>query len=223
MSNLNASYWSAIERVFAYIKGTPTRGPTYTKGSNDFQGYTDSDWAGNIADRKSTSGHIFLLQGAPISWRSKRQTSIALSNAEAEYIAASEAAKEALYLRLTLNTFFLMEKQIQTVILKEDNESCILIGSNPELHQRTKHIDMRYHFLRDHIKKGDIALEWTPTTDQLANGLTKPLAAAAFNRFVRGIKLTNRLPDESSLNRSVRNQQPLTRHAANEGCVGGFY
>jgi hypothetical protein len=67
MSNPNASYWNAIKRVFAYIKGTPTRGPIYTKGSNDFQDYTNSDWAGNIADRKSTSGHIFLLQRAPIS------------------------------------------------------------------------------------------------------------------------------------------------------------
>jgi hypothetical protein len=146
ISNPNDSHWSALKRAFAYIKKTPTRGPTYTKGNTVFQGYTDSDWADNITDRKSTNSHIFLLQGAPISWRSKRQTSVALSSAEAEYIAASEAAKEALYLHSTLNTFFPMEKQIQTVILKEDNENCILIGSNPELHQRIKHIDMRYHF-----------------------------------------------------------------------------
>jgi hypothetical protein len=134
MSNPNASHWSAIERVFAYIKGTPTRGPTYTKAGSDFQGYTDSDWAGNIIDRKSTSGYIFLLQGAPISWRSKRQTSVALSSAEAEYIAASEATKEALYLRSILNTFLPIDKQIGTVTLKEDNANCILIGNNPELH-----------------------------------------------------------------------------------------
>jgi hypothetical protein len=101
-----------------------------------------------------------------------------------------------------------MEKQIQTVILKEDNENCILIRSNPELHQRTKHIDIRYHFLRDHIKKRDITLKWTPTADQLADNLTKPLATAAFDRFVRGIGLTDGLPDESRLSGSVGNQQP---------------
>jgi hypothetical protein len=72
ISNPNASHWSAIKRVFAYIKGTPTRGPTYTKAGSDFQDYTDSDWAGNIIDRKSTNNYIFLLQGASISWRSKR-------------------------------------------------------------------------------------------------------------------------------------------------------
>jgi hypothetical protein len=78
---------------------------------------------------------------------------------------------------------------------------------------------MRYHFLRDHIKKGDITLEWTPTADQLADGLTKPLAAAAFDRFVRGIRLTDGLPDESRLSGSVGNQQPLTRHANGTACI----
>src|SRR6266536_2367271 len=126
MSNPNGSHWSALERVFVYIKRTPAKDPTYINTGNDFQGYTDSDWADNITNRKSTSNSIFLLQRTPISWRSKRQTSVALSSAETEYIAASETTKEALYLRSTLNTFLPIEKQIQTVTLKKDNASCIL-------------------------------------------------------------------------------------------------
>jgi hypothetical protein len=110
IANPNKSHWEALERVFAYLKETLTRNPIFVRYRGGLQDYTNSDWARDRSERKSTSGYIFLFQGAPISWKAKRQICVALSSAEAEYIAASEAVKEALYFRLTLNTFLLMDK-----------------------------------------------------------------------------------------------------------------
>jgi hypothetical protein len=101
---------------------------------------------------------------------------VALSTAEAEYIAAAEAAKEAIFLKSMTNTFLPEHQHISKVTLMEDNEACIRIGQNPEFHQRTKHIDIKYHFLRDQIRRGNIELEWISTNQQLADGLTKALA-----------------------------------------------
>ena len=134
MSNLNQSYWDALERVFIYIKKISIKDSIYIRGHINFISYIDSDWAGNIINRKLINNNIFLMQGSLISWRFKRQTLIILLSTEAEYIAASETVKKVLYLRFTLNIFFLIEKQIQTVLLKEDNVSCIFIGSNSKLH-----------------------------------------------------------------------------------------
>jgi hypothetical protein len=199
MTNPNESHWKALERVFAYIKATPNRGPTYRKDAKHggLVGYTDSDWAGDRIERRSTGGYIFLLYGAPISWKSKRQSCIALSTAEAEYIAACEAAKEAIYLKSTVNTLLPIEKSLSTITIMEDNQACIRIGQNPELHQRTKHIDIKYHYLRDQIRKGNIRLQWISTNEQLADALTKPLSKSTFDKFITEIGLTDGMPSES--------------------------
>ena len=196
MQNPNESHWEALQRVFSYLKGSMQRGFTYRRSAGGLIGYTDADWAGDRDTRKSTSGYVFLMQGAPISWRSKRQECVALSTAEAEYIAATEATKESLFLKGIINTFLPIGRQLRTITIKGDNESCIRIRRNPEFHQRMKYIDLRYHFIRNHINNGDITLEWTPGANQLADGLTKSLPQTAFDTFVRKIGLTDGSPSE---------------------------
>jgi hypothetical protein len=199
MTNPNESHWAAFERIFAYLKRTPKLGPTYRKYRKyqNLIGFTDSDWAGDRDERKSTGGYIFLFHGAPISWRSKRQSCVALSTAEAEYIAAAETAKKAIFLKSMTNTFLPEHQHISKIPLMKNNEACIRISQNPEFHQRTKHIDIKYHFLRDQIRRGNIELKWISTNQQLADGLTKALAQVPFNTFVREIGLTDGINSES--------------------------
>ena len=116
---------------------------------DDLVGYSDSDWAGDLDDRKSTSGYMFKLCGAPISWRSKKQTSLALSTAEAEYIALSGATQEAVWLRqLTSELRF---KPTKPTVIYEDNQSAIALAQNAQFHKRMKHIDRRQHFAREKV------------------------------------------------------------------------
>ena len=159
MQNPNKSHWEALQRVFSYLKGLMQRGLTYRRFAGGLIGYTDADWAGNRDTRKFTNSYVFLMQDAPISWRSKRQECVALSTAEAEYIAATETTKKALFLKKIINIFLPIGRQLRTITIKKDNESCIRIRRNPEFHQRTKYIDLRYHFIRNHINNGDITLK----------------------------------------------------------------
>jgi hypothetical protein len=132
---------------------------TYKRSAEDLIGYIDADWAGDRDNRRSTSGYIFLMQGASISWRLKRQEYIALLIAETEYIAATEVTKEVLFLKEIINTLLPINQQIDVITIKKDNESYIRIKYNSEFHQRTKYIDLRYHFIRNHINKSEIMLK----------------------------------------------------------------
>ena len=151
-------------------------------------GYSDADWAGDVNDRKSTSGYLFKISGAPVSWRSKKQSCIALSTAEAEYMALSSAAQEATRLRQL--TKDLHNEPTEPTVIKEDNQAAIRIAKNPESHGRTKHIDIKYHFLREKVMNDVIKLEYCPTNDMIADMLTKGLGREKFERFrdLAGIK-----------------------------------
>ena len=142
------------------------------------EGYCDSDYAGDLDDRKSTSGYVFLLKGGAISWNSSKQETVALSTTEAEYVAAAHAVKEAIWLRTLLEE--LGFKQNQPTKIYEDNSGCIAISKNPEKHKRTKHIDIKYHFLREQVNKNQVKLEYVNTTEQAADALTKPLPKEKF-------------------------------------------
>ena len=156
MTNPTKEHFDAVKRVYAYINSTKGLGLTYRADKPGLTGYVDADWAGNIVDRKSTTGYVYTYHGSPISWSSKRQRCVALSTAEAEYVAASEAAKEGIWLKNLHNAFNQPENQLTAITMHEDNESCIKIGQNPKLHPRTKHINIRYYFLREHVNAGNI-------------------------------------------------------------------
>jgi hypothetical protein len=167
------SHLKATKRILRYLKHTQDVGLWYPKGSNfELVGYSDSDYAGCKVDRKSTSGTCQLLGRSLVSWSSKKQNSVALSTAEAEYISAGSCCAQLLWMRSTLSDFGI---HLNKVPLLCDNESAIKMTNNPVQHSRTKHIDIRHHFIRDHQQKGDICIESVGTDDQLADIFTKPL------------------------------------------------
>jgi hypothetical protein len=144
-----------ITRAYAYVNATPNIGITYTKQQPKLQGYVDADWAGCEDTRHSTTGYIFTLAGGPISWSSQKQKVVALSTCEAEYMALSEAVKEALWIKSFINNLNI-GIHFDTVPIHVDNESAIKLAKNPEFHNRSKHIDIKYHFLREHVDTGTI-------------------------------------------------------------------
>ena len=141
-------HWIAIKRVMRYLKGTIDFGILYTKQkSQNFVAYSDADWAGDLDDRKSTSGYLFQICGGAVSWRSKKQSSVALSTAEAEYIALASTAQEAVWLRQL--TTELGSGSTEATTIYEDNQAAISMSKNPQYHGRAKHISIKYHFIRE--------------------------------------------------------------------------
>jgi hypothetical protein len=148
------SHLKATKRILRYLKHTQDVGLWYPKGSNFVLiGYSDSDYAGCKVDRKSTSGTCQLLGRSLVSWSSKKQNSVALSTAEAEYISAGSCCVQLLWMKETLDDFGIKFKQVPLLC---DNESAIKLTNNPVQNSITKHIDIRHHFIRDHQQKGDI-------------------------------------------------------------------
>jgi hypothetical protein len=172
----------AAKHVMRYLKGTLDCGLSYD-GDHDFtlSGYTDSDWAGSVADRKNTFGCCFSLGSTMISWQSRKQSSIALSTTEAEYIAACSASCEAIWLRKLLTGLFDLEMKATTILC--DNQSCIKMTENPVFHNKSKHIEIRYHYIRDVVQRGALNLQYISTDEQVADVLTKPLSRVKFEYF----------------------------------------
>ncbi|KAK1681913.1 hypothetical protein QYE76_042761 [Lolium multiflorum] len=170
------SHMMALKRIFRYLVDTPRYGIWYPKGSSFIlNGYTDADWAGDKDDRKSTSGACQFLGRSLVCWSSKKQNCISLSTAEAEYVAAASGCTQLLWMRQTLKEYGVICDKVPLLC---DNESAIKIAYNPVQHSRTKHIEIRNHFIRDHVARGDIELIYVPTKDQLADIFTKPLDEA---------------------------------------------
>jgi hypothetical protein len=180
MENPTTEHMSAVKQIMRYVKGTINLGCTYKKGKEGLilHGYSDSDMAGDVDDRKSTSGMVFYLGPNPISWNSQKQKVVALSSCEAEYIAASTAACQGVWLRRLLAD--LAKKKVQKVSLKIDNQAAISLCKNPVHHERSKHIDTRFHYIRECIEEGMIEVQHVNTNDQLADILTKSLGKQKF-------------------------------------------
>jgi hypothetical protein len=170
-----------VKRIMRYLVYTSKFGLWYPKGSTfDLVGYSDADWAGCKIDRKSTSRTCQFLGRFLVSWASKKQNSIALSTDKAEYITTVHCCAQLLWMRQTLRDY---GYKLRKVPLLCDNESAIRMADNPDEHSRTKHIDIRYHFLRDHQQKGDIEITYVNTKNQLADIFTKPLDEKTFSKL----------------------------------------
>jgi hypothetical protein len=185
-SNPSEAHMTAAKRILRYLKGTANFGLKYRKCTSTGDaiglfGYSDADWAGDIDDRHSTTGIIYMMTGAAVSWFSKKQSVVALSTLEAEYIALSCASQEAVWIRRLLHD--LGQKIDRPTVIKEDNQGAIAMAQNPAGHSRTKHIDIRHHFVREAIQDGIISLEYCPSKDMFADLLTKPLPRAQYERL----------------------------------------
>src|SRR5919202_809639 len=188
-ANPKESHLMAVKRIFRYLKGTPNLGLWYPKDSGfELIGYSDSDFAGCKIDRKSTTGSCQLLGNRLGSWSSKKQHSVSTSTAEAEYVAAGSCCAQILWIQHQLADYGVIATKTPIFC---DNTSDIAITNNPVLHSRTKHIDIRYHFIRDHVMKEDIELHFRPTEYQLADLFTKPLDESRFNFLLGKLGMLN--------------------------------
>lgn len=168
--------------LLRYLKGTADAKIVFRHGQGTIPltGYVDADWGG-MDDRRSTCGYIFHLAGTPIAWCSKREPSVALSSTEAEYMGITAGTTEIMWLRQLLAD---LGHPQPCVTLHEDNRSAINLAHNPAHHFRTKHIDVRYHYVREVIKEGIVDLKWISSREQIADILTKPLPTAVFNQLL---------------------------------------
>ena len=172
LDNPGDAHWEAVKRIIRYLSGTRGATLTYGEDRHDLIGYTDTDGA-TQEHRRAISGHVFLIDGGAISWSSRKQELVTLSTAEAEYVATTHAAKEALWLRRLIHELFPSLKQPTPLYC--DNLSTLKLIYGDNYHARTKHIDTRYHFIRQVARNGALVLTYCPSEDMTADTLTKAL------------------------------------------------
>jgi len=174
------THLTAVKRILRYLKHTPDLALWYPKGCNfDLIGYPVADYAGFLVDRKSTSGMAYFLGPCLVSWATKEQHSVAMSTAEAEYVAVASCCTQLLWIKQQLKDFCI---DTGCIPIYCDNTSTINISKNPCQHKRTKHIDIRHHFLRDNVEKGLISMNFYTTENQIVDIFTKALSREQFKR-----------------------------------------
>jgi len=181
MEALGKEHWDAVKRILRYLRGTVDYGCKYERGAElkpVLLGYSDSDFAGDIEDRKSTTGVIYFLGSSLVTWASQKQKIVALSSCEAEYVAAVAAACQGVWLSRLIAD--LLGRKETPVKLLMDNMSAIALSRNPVHHDRSKHIDTKYHFIRKCIEDGRVEVDHVGTAGQLVDIFTKALGRVKF-------------------------------------------
>lgn len=193
LDNPGEAHWDAVKRVFRYLAGTKEFALTFGTEHHDLVAYTDADGA-TQEHRKAISGSAFLIDGGTISWSSRKQEIVTLSTAEAEYVAATHAAKECIWLRRLLDE---LSPHIPTpTTLFCDNQAACKIATTDNFHARTKHIDIRYHFIRQTIEDGTLDIVYCPTDEMVADALTKVLPRWKVKGFASALGLRATLEGE---------------------------
>ena len=184
--------WQSGLRVLRYLKGTRTTGLVLggaeTWRQDGLEAWSDADWAGDVQDRRSTSGYVLKFQGTAISWGTVKQKAVALSTTEAEYYALTEVIKDVAWVRSMLKDFGIQQT---TVTVHCDNQSAIALANNPAHHRSTKHIDLRYHFIRNMVTTKRIVLRYVDTGSQTADILTKSLPGPVHNTHKKSLGLAD--------------------------------
>lgn len=184
--NPGLAHWNALKRIYAYLSGTKDLQLVYGSSKRDLEGFSDADGSMH-EERKAISGYAFLIDGGAVSWSSKKQEIISLSTTEAEYVAMTHAAKEALWLRSLLSQ--LLGNLDQPTTLFGDNQSAIALTQDHQYHARTKHIDIRFHFIRWIVEENKLKLVYCPTEDMVADTLTKALPSPKVKHFASQLGL----------------------------------
>lgn len=178
-------HMTAAKRILKYLKKTVDFKLKYQKTGEHVICYADSDWGGDTESRKSYTGYVFLLAGGAFSWESKKQPTVALSSTEAEYMALSSATKEAIYLQKLLGEIQLHCPE--KIIINGDNQGALHLVKNPIFHNRTKHIDIKFHHIRDVYKNGNIDLKYCCSSENVADILTKNLSKENHLKFGKAL------------------------------------
>ncbi|BAF28972.2 Os12g0108800 [Oryza sativa Japonica Group] len=192
MAEPREDHMAAVKHILRYIAGTRDHGVSYSGGKTEelkLTGYSDSDMAGDVDDRKSTTGVLFFLAQNPITWQSQKQKVVALSSCEAEYVAATTAACQGVWLQGLLSE--ILGAPATAPILKVYNKSAIALSKNPVHHDRSKHIQTRFHFIRECVDDGKIIIEYASSVEQLADLLTKPLGRQRFQELSELVGVIN--------------------------------
>ena len=177
--NLKEAHLQAVKRIFKYLQGTQNYGLWYPRDTDlTLHAYTDADWAGSMDDRKSTSGGAFFMGSRLVSWFSKKQSSISLSTAKEEYVAAASCCTQLLWMMQILQDF--KTNCTQTISILCDNTSAISVSKNPVMHSKTKHIPIKYNFLLEQVLEQKVKLKYVPSKEQVVDILTKPLPREKF-------------------------------------------
>ena len=181
LENHNETHWRAVKRVFTYLNGTRDLGIVYRNGGKDSSlvGYSDAVYAGDLETRRSTTGYAFNFANGLVTSSSQRQKMVTLSTTESEYVAAATAAKGKIWIRNLLKD--LSANCEKATALYVDNQSAIKLAKNPEFHKKTKHIDVRFHFIREKVVSQEIAVVYIPTESQKADIFTKAVPRERFN------------------------------------------
>ncbi|GKA21202.1 hypothetical protein Tco_0701191 [Tanacetum coccineum] len=194
--NPKTTHLEAVKRIFRYIRGTTHLGLWYPKGTGiETIVYADSDHAGDYVDRKSTSGVCTFMGCCLTSWFAKKQTALAISTTEAEYVSARKACQQALWMKQALIDY---DIRLDDVLIMCDNKGAIDLSKNPIQHSRTKHIEIRHHFLRDKVQKGNNSIEKVASEDNIADIFTKPLIREVFNYLRLGLGMMELIMDSDS-------------------------
>jgi hypothetical protein len=193
--NPGMDHWKAAQRVLRYLASTRNHGLCFggnVPSDNILIGYSDADYAGDPDTRRSTSGYVFILNGGAVTWSSRRQPIVALSTMQSEYIAVSDSTREAVWLRRLLGN--LGSTQMSPTALRCDNESAIGLAYNPLAHKGSKHIEVRYHYIREQVINKTIELGYVNTCKPIADVLTKAVDGETFTSCLNGFGL-GKVPD----------------------------
>ena len=193
MHQPSKTHFGVAKRVLRYVQGTKNYGIMFERNEREdveLFGFCDSDWAGSMDDMKSTSGYCFTLGTGIFSWASKKQERVAHSSAEAEYVSASEATKQVVWLRKILGD--MGEKQDMATVLFCDNKSAIAMSKNSVFHSRTKHIKLKHHYIKEVVEDEEVMIKHVKTGDQLADIFTKALPCDKFVYLRELLGMTNK-------------------------------
>ncbi|GKB55571.1 hypothetical protein Tco_0906324 [Tanacetum coccineum] len=186
-----ASHLEVVKCIFRYIKGTMHLGLWYPKGTGiETIVYADSDHAGDYVDRKRTSGICTFMGCCLTLWFFKKQTTLAISTTEAEYVSAGKACQQALWMKRAIIDY---DINLYDTLIMCDNKCAIGLSKNPVQHSRTKDIRCRHHFLRNNVQKGNISIKKVSSEDNIADILTKPLKREQFNYLRLGLEMTEHI------------------------------
>jgi hypothetical protein len=198
LENPGIEHWKAVKRILRYLKGTVDYGLKYKrKGSNKilFESYCDANWGGDLDDRRSTTGFIVKMNDCLISWKTKRQSTVAKSTTEAEYMSLNHAAQSVMFFRKFANELGFRQKEPTKVY--EDNQGCIILANNNMKTERSKHIDIQYHYIRELVEGQHIIIEYKSTDRMIADIMTKGLSRDKHKQFCVGMGLFSEESEES--------------------------
>jgi len=189
LQNPGRAHWEQVKQVIRYLKGTRAYELKFGS-SGGIEGFIDTNWGNDTDDRHSICGYVFTLNEGAVSWSSKKQSVVALSSTEAEYIGITHAVKEAIWIRHLLSELYSPLILDYPITLYCDNKSAIELVKNATFHSRTKHIAIRYHYIREAYNEGSIILDHRRTDDMPADIFTKPLIRIKLTKFARLVGLS---------------------------------